>query len=92
MSKRTMLLGSALVLGALSVISAANAGDPYGGFGPSETDTQATGSNPSADAPTPGDQTMGPGQQPDQMGSDGNDGSAQGAADGDEGLDDESGH
>jgi hypothetical protein len=92
MPKRTMLLVSALILGAASAISAANAGDPYGGFGPSDTDTQATGSDPSADVPTPGDQNMGTGQQPDQTGSYGNDGSAQGADEGNEELDDESGH
>jgi len=98
MPKRTMLFVSALILGALPFIAAAKAGDAYGGFGPSDTDTQGTGSNPSGGAPNSGDQTnssdqtMGAGQERDQTGSYGNDGSEQGAAGGDEQLDDESGH
>ena len=95
MPKRTMLLVSALILGALPFIAAAKAEDPYGGFGPSDTDT----SNPSAGAPNSadqtnsGDQTMAPNQEQDQTGSYDNDGSEQGAADGDDvQRDDESGH
>jgi hypothetical protein len=92
MPKRTMLLVSALILGTLPFVAAAKAGDSYGGFGPSDTDTPAAGSNPSGGAPNAADQTTGPEQEQDQTGSYGNDGSAQGAADGDEQLDDESGH
>jgi len=89
MPTKTILLAAALLLGTLSSISVAIAGDPYGGFGPGGTDTQAAGSDPNAGVPAAGGENMGSTQQPDQMGNNGDSG---GGIGGDEQTDDESGH
>ena len=92
---RNALAACALVFGILSVSTPANAGDNYGGFGPSETDTQEIGSDPDTGAPAPADdqntesieqQTQG---QQDIYGSEGG---QQGAVEEENPNDDEDGH
>jgi hypothetical protein len=51
MLARSALMACVLVLGRLSTISAAHAGDPYGGLGPSDSGSQQNGSNPVDAAP-----------------------------------------
>jgi hypothetical protein len=51
MPARSALMACVLVLGGLSTISAAYAGDGYGGFGPSDSGSQEAGSNPVNAAP-----------------------------------------
>ena len=51
MPARSALMACVLVLGGLSTISAAHAGDPYGGLGPSDSGSQEVGSNPVNAAP-----------------------------------------
>ena len=59
MTIRTALMACALVLGTLAAITAAHAGDPYGGFGPGDSNTQETGSDADAGGSTPAaDQTL----------------------------------
>jgi hypothetical protein len=52
---RIALIACALVLGTLATVTSASAGDPYGGFGPSDTDTQEIGSDPNTGGATPDD-------------------------------------
>ena len=51
MPARSALVACVLVLGGLSTIGAAHAGDPYGGLGPSDSGSQQNGSNPVDAAP-----------------------------------------
>ena len=51
MPARSALTACVLVLGGLSTISAADAGEPYGGLGPSDSGSQEVGSNPVDAAP-----------------------------------------
>jgi hypothetical protein len=53
MAIRTALVACALAFGTLAAVTTAYAGDPYGGFGPSETGTQEVGSDLEKGAPTP---------------------------------------
>lgn len=46
MPVRAALVGCVLLLGTLATMTAANAGDGYGGFGPSDSGSQEIGSNP----------------------------------------------
>ncbi len=58
MPSRTALMACALVLGTLAT-TAALAGNPYGGFGPGDADTQQIGTAPDTGGPTPdADQTL----------------------------------
>jgi hypothetical protein len=91
---RTALTVCALMLGTLAAITGASAGDPYGGFGPSDAGTQPTSPDPVTEGSTPAaDQTLPWLQQqsqnqPDTYG----DGLQQGAVDDGSDVDDASGH
>ena len=93
---RTALAAYVLVLGTLTTVTSASAGDPYGGFGPnSDTAAQEIGSEPDNSAPAPDDQqTLSWHQQQsqDQQDSYGNAGEQQGSADNGYDMDDEGGH
>jgi hypothetical protein len=57
MTIRTALVACAVALATLAAPSAANAGDPYGGFGPSEAPAQNVGAESGTAAPAPDDAT-----------------------------------
>ncbi len=57
MTIRTALVACAVALATLAAPAAANAGDPYGGFGPSETPAQNVGAESGTAAPAPDDAT-----------------------------------
>jgi hypothetical protein len=87
-------MACALVLGTLAT-TAALAGDPYGGYGPGDADTQQIGTAADTGAPTPdADQTLPWLRQQSQDQQTTYDGAQQGAAEGDDGTaaDDEAGH
>jgi hypothetical protein len=91
---RIALVVCVLVFGSFAAGTAAHAGDSYGGFGPSVTDTSKVNAD-TADAPAPDvDQTLPWLQQPSQSPQD-NSGAAwdqQGAASNADDMDDEGGH
>ena len=91
---RTALMACALVLGISLTITAASAGEHYGGFGPSEPATQDAGSAPDQEATAPDDNQTLPWlqqQSQNQPGNKGGEWDQQGAADGSD-IDDASGH
>jgi len=93
---RTALVACVFALGTLAIATAAYAGN-YGGFGPSDTDTerQEVGSNPDNGAAPPEiDQTLPWLQQQSrhQQETYGSEGTQQGSADQGYDMDDEGGH
>lgn len=91
---RTALMVCVLVFGTLATVITASAGE-YGGFGPSDTDTQEIGSDPDTGGPTPEDyQNMESIQQQiqDQKDTYGSEGSQQDAVEEEDPNDDEGGH
>jgi hypothetical protein len=93
---RTALAVCVLVFGILGAVTAAGAGDPYGGFGPSaSSETQEIGPNPNSGAALPEiDHTLPWLQQQSQPQQDiyGNGGAQPGSADEGYDMDDEGGH
>jgi len=93
---RTALMACVLALGGLPAITAAYAGDPYGGFGPSGGASQEAGSNRIDAAPAPEDSQPLPWlQQQSQIQPDNNgalDQQGAGAVDDGYNIDDASGH
>ncbi len=91
---RIALVVCVLVFGSSAAGTAAHAGDPYGGFGSSVTDTSKVNAD-TGDAPAPDiDQTL-PWLQPPSQNSQDNSGAArdqQGAASDAYDMDDEGGH
>jgi hypothetical protein len=95
MTIRAALVGCALAFATLAAGTAANAGDPYGGFGPSETGAQEAGSDPDKGVSTPDDDQTLPWLQPQNPNPAQNDGGGwdqQRAAGGEYDMDDEGGH
>jgi hypothetical protein len=95
MTIRTALAGCALAFATLAAGTAAYAGDPYGGFGPSETGTQEIGSDPDQGGPTPDAYQTLPWlqqQSQSQQDSHGGEWDQQGAASDEYDMDDEGGH
>lgn len=95
MTIRTALVVCALAFTTLSAGTAAYAGDPYGGFGPSEPSTQETDSNPDQGGSTQGDYQVLPWlqqQSQNQQDSSGGAWDQQGAASPEYDMDDEGGH
>jgi hypothetical protein len=91
---RTALMACALVLGISLTITAASAGEPYGGLGPSEPATQDAGSAPDQEETAPDDNHTLPWlqqQRQNQPGNQGGEWDQQGAADVSD-IDDASGH
>ena len=95
MQIRTALVACVLVLGTLAAIVSASAGDNYGGFGPSNIDTQEIGSDPDIGGPAPEDyqsmETIQP-QGEAQQDIYGSESAQQGADDNGYDMDDEGGH
>jgi len=95
MTIRTALVTCAVALATLVATAAAYAGDPYGGFGPSQAHTPEVGADPDQAAPAPDDSASLPWLQQQSQNQPDISGGAwdhQGSVDDDSDIDDASGH
>ncbi|MGA7456730.1 MAG: hypothetical protein WBW51_05310 [Methyloceanibacter sp.] len=91
---RIALVVCVLVFGSVATVTAVSAGDPYGGFGPSGTDTPEVNTDP-ANAVAPDDQQTLPWLQQQSQNQQNNYGAEweqQSAPSGEYDMDDEGGH